>query len=382
LGLKGGDLFLIEVASRIVGLLRSIDTVSHYSGDEFVLVISNFENDGHLVRVLDELLEIIRKPFRHEGNELYSGASIGVTVFPDDAQDAHDLILKAEQAMYVAKKSGKNDWNFYRAEMQEQADFKNRLYNDLVRVIETDQLQVFFQPIIDATTLEIAGCESLVRWHRNESSWVNPEVFIDIAEERGLVCTIDYQVLIKAIEAIRTYNRILGTNIYLSVNASPKLLDKSESMSALWLQKLRECDDMDINIEITERVLMGNTENVLEMLNEIRANGKGLSLDDFGTGYSGLSYITRYPINTIKIDRSFVSKMISSEKEKTLVESMLVLARKLKMKVVAEGVETEEEYRLLSGMGSDYLQGYYFANPMPLDEFIEFSRTWKKTSQL
>lgn len=369
LGHDAGDELLVESARRIQTCIRSVDTVARYSGDEFVALLVDVFSASVASRIAEDMVLAMREPFSLSGRQVYCSASIGVSFYPDDGESPDTLLIKSDQAMYEVKKSGRNAWQFYTAAMQLESEHKHRLYNELVAVINDDQLEVYYQPIVNSSDGRIVSCEALVRWPRPDGSWVTPDVFIPVAEERGLINRIDLFVLQQSIKSIRHLNTLLESKITLSVNVSPRLLHLRDDDAKDWLSVLEYERDVAVTIEITERVLvdeLGNTKKVLEQLHQA---GVGIAIDDFGTGYSGLSYFTRFPVSAVKIDRSFVRDLGRESTQTTLVETILLLASKLGIQVVAEGVETEEQAAFLREHDCDFLQGYFIAPPLAEHDF-------------
>jgi diguanylate cyclase (GGDEF)-like protein/PAS domain S-box-containing protein len=369
LGHDAGDLLLVESARRIQRCIRSVDTLARYSGDEFVALLVDVFSASVASRIAEEMVIAMREPFSLGGRNVYCSVSIGVSFYPDDGDNPDTLLIKADQAMYEVKKSGRNAWQFYTAAMQLESEHKHRLYNELVVAINEDQLEVYYQPVVNSSDGRIVSCEALVRWPRADGTWVPPDVFIPVAEERGLINRIDLFVLRQAIQSISRLNTRLGTPVSLSVNVSPRLLHLRDDDAQDWLRVLEQERDIAITIEVTERVLVdeqGNTKKVLEQLHNA---GVRIAIDDFGTGYSGLSYFSRFPVSAVKIDRSFVRDIGLRTTETTLVETILLLASKLGIQVVAEGVETEEQAAFLRAHHCDYLQGYYVAPPLAEPDF-------------
>ncbi|TFH74901.1 GGDEF domain-containing protein [Gammaproteobacteria bacterium LSUCC0112] len=293
-----------------------------------------------------------------------------MSFYPDDGDNPDMLLIKADQAMYEVKKSGRNACQFYTAAMQMESEHKHVLYNELVSAINNEQLMVYFQPVVDAVSGMIVSCEALVRWPRADGSWVAPDVFIPVAEERGLINRVDLLVLQRSLESIRQLNRQLDRPIGLSVNVSPKLLHLRDDDAQQWLRVLEGEHEVAITIEITERVLIDEVGNTSKVLEQIHAAGVNIAIDDFGTGYSGLSYFSRFPVSAVKIDRSFVRDLGQRATQTTLVETILLLARKLGIQVVAEGVETAEQASILRDNNCDFLQGYFISKPIPEKEFM------------
>ena len=371
LGHDAGDEMLVETARRIHSCIRSIDTVARYSGDEFVALLVDIFSAGVASRIADDMVLALREPFSLGGRQVYCSASIGVSFYPDDGEHPDTLLIKSDQAMYEVKKSGRNAWQFYTSAMQQESEHKHRLYNELVTAINEHQLEVYYQPVVNAADGRIVSCEALVRWPRPDGSWVTPDVFIPVAEERGLINRIDLYVLQQSIKSIKQLNSRLDSHVSLSVNVSPRLLHLRDDDAQEWLRVL-ECEhEVGVTIEITERVLVdeqGNTKKVLEQLHQA---GVRIAIDDFGTGYSGLSYFSRFPVSAVKIDRSFVRDLGQRATQTTLVETILLLASKLGIQVVAEGVETQEQADFLRENRCDYLQGYFISRPLPEQDFAQ-----------
>jgi diguanylate cyclase (GGDEF)-like protein len=370
LGHDAGDELLIESARRIQSCVRAVDTVARYSGDEFVALLVDVFSSSVASRIAEDMVVAMREPFLLGERHLHCSVSIGVSFYPDDGDIPDTLLIKADQAMYEVKKSGRNAWQFYTAAMQLESEHKHQLYNELVAAINNDRLQVYYQPVINTDDGCIVSCEALVRWPRADGSWVTPDVFIPIAEERGLINRIDLFVLRRAISYIRHLNTLLESKISLSVNVSPCLLHLRDDDARDWVRVLENERDVAITIEITERVLIdeqGNTKNVLEQLHQA---GVRIAIDDFGTGYSGLSYFSRFPVSAVKIDRSFVRDLGVRVTQTTLVETILLLASKLGIDVVAEGVETEEQAAFLREHHCDFLQGYLISPPLDEQNFV------------
>jgi diguanylate cyclase (GGDEF)-like protein/PAS domain S-box-containing protein len=373
LGHDAGDELLIESARRIQACVRSVDTVARYSGDEFVAILVDVFSADVASRIAEQMVLAMRKPFSLDDRQLYCSVSIGVSFYPDDGNNPDTLVIKADQTMYEVKKSGRNAWQFYTAEMQQESEHKHRLFNELVAAIESDRMQIFYQPVVDAQTGVIESCEALVRWRREDGSWVSPDIFIPVAEERGLINRIDLFVLRQSLKFVRGLNALLATPIRLSVNVSPRLLYMRDDDAQVWLRTLEQEKAVGVTIEITERVLLEDSGNTSELLEQLHRAGVKIAIDDFGTGYSGLSYFARFPVSAIKIDRSFVRNLGQSKTETTLVETILLLAQKLGIVVVAEGVESEAQAEFLRARHCDYLQGYHISPPLSDSEFSEFA---------
>jgi len=380
LGHDAGDELLIECGKRISACVREVDTVARYSGDEFVAVLSDVFSESAVSRVCADIVHKMARSFDVGDNQVYSSVSIGVSFFPDDAEDPDVLIIKADQAMYEVKAAGKNSWQFYTPSMQQESERKHRLYNELVEALKNNQFLIHYQPIVNATDGAIVGCEALIRWQKPDQTWVPPEEFIAVAEERGLISQIDLMMLTRSLEKLEMLNSRLEQPLSLSVNVSPRVLHLRDDDSREWMDLVTRDRRTPCTVEITERVLVSDSTMAGRVLDQLDECGVGIAIDDFGTGYSGLGYFSRFPIRTLKIDRSFVSRIGVSVTEEALLDSILLMADKLSLSVVAEGVETRMQADYLRNAGCHFLQGYYVGKPMPFAEFEQLVSQQKRTS--
>ena len=372
LGHDAGDELLVETAQRIQASIRAEDTVARYSGDEFVALLLDVFSASVVSRIADEIVSAMRLPFVLDGRQVYCSVSIGVAFYPDDGDSVDTLVIKADQAMYEVKKSGRNSWQFYTTAMQLESEQKHHLYNELVVALELNRLFVVYQPIVEAASGRVVGCEALVRWPLEDGGWIAPDIFIPIAEERGLINRIDLFVLLTSLRFLKELNAALPEPIALSVNVSPRLLHLRDDDAQDWLRTLEREKNVKVTIEITERVLVEDSGSAHEVLDQLHRAGVQIAIDDFGTGYSGLSYFSRFPVSSVKIDRSFVQDLGLRATETTLVETILLLASKLGIKVVAEGVETEKQAAFLRDNHCDYLQGYHISQPLTEQDLRDF----------
>lgn len=375
LGHDAGDELLVESAQRIQASIRSVDTVARYSGDEFVALLVDVFSASVVSRIADDIVIAMRKPFVLDGRPVYCSVSIGVSFYPDDGDSADTLVIKADQAMYEVKKSGRNSWHFYTTAMQLESEQKHHLYNELVVAIEQNRLTVFYQPIVDAISGHLTGCEALVRWPLEEGGWITPDTFIPIAEERGLINRIDLFVLQCSLRFLTELNASLAQPIALSVNVSPRVLHLRDDDAQEWLRVLEREKNVRVTIEITERVLVEDSSSAHQVLDQLHQAGVQIAIDDFGTGYSGLSYFSRFPVSSVKIDRSFIQDLGLRTTGTTLVETILLLASKLDINVVAEGVETENQAQFLRDNHCDFLQGFYISRPLSEQDFRDFIKS-------
>jgi len=322
-------------------------------------------------RIVDNIVATVALPYALRTHQVYCGASVGISFFPDDAGDGDTLIIKADQAMYEVKKSGRNGWLFYTEEMQKKSERRHDLYNQLVEALKQEALTVYYQPIFSLKENRIVGCEALARWPQADGSFVPPDVFIPLAEESGLVIRIDLLVLQAARDFVSTLNTEFNEALRLSVNVSTRLLYMRDDSAQAWFHLIKSPGNVPLTVEITERVLVEDAARALQLLNELSSAGVSISIDDFGTGYSGLNYLSRFPVHGLKIDRSFVEKIGQMKTEEALVETMLLMAAKLHLAVVAEGVETQEQLDFLRAADCDLVQGYFLGRPLPAAQFRE-----------
>jgi diguanylate cyclase (GGDEF)-like protein/PAS domain S-box-containing protein len=364
LGHAAGDRLLIEVANRLRCTLRGVDTVVRYGGDEFVLIIGDQASPEDTGVLLERLLESIQAPLRLEGHDLRINCSVGVAVYPCDAGDLEGLLRVADVAMYHAKESGKGQFRFYTPVLNQVAQERFALETALRGAIDNSELTVVYQPKVDAQR-KLRGFEALVRWTSEGQGLVTPDRFIPLAEETGLILAIGEQVLFRACREAASWPLIDGHALSVAVNLSARQLQEpglvglvSDALAESGLPP--EC----LELEITESMIMGDVEQNIRVLESIRALGVRVAVDDFGTGYSSLSYLQRLPIDTLKIDRSFVSGCDRGDGEMVIPHAIIFLGRSLKLHIVAEGVETEAEMLVLSMCGCNEFQGYLISRPM------------------
>jgi len=378
LGHETGDRLLIDAAHRIHHCVRESDTVARLGGDEFVVILSEVEETSHLARIAQTIIDNMVQPFHLDGYTAYISASIGIACYPGDADNREVLIGCADQAMYAAKEQGRNGYSFFTRDMQEQAQRRLQLANDIHDALEHGELEVWFQPIVDISTGWITKAEALLRWRHPVSGMVPPDQFIPIAEETGAIIDIGDWVFR---ESARLAKRWLeassamgeGGIPRISVNISPRQFARG-NVGVSWIEYLDEIGLQGecMVIEITEGLLMGDTDDTLEKLERLRSAGVQLSLDDFGTGYSAMGYLKRFNIDYLKIDRSFVRDLETDPSDRAIAEAIVAMAHRLGLKVVAEGVENVGQRDLLAAVGCEYVQGYLYARPMPAEDFMEF----------
>ncbi|AAZ28507.1 EAL domain-containing protein [Colwellia psychrerythraea] len=367
-----GDQLLTEAGKRITHCVREVDTVARLGGDEFTILLSDLSEIYNVESICQKVLLALSQPFCISKLYTYISASLGVTIYPNDASTTLELLKNADQAMYLAKDLGRNQFCYFTASMQEQAQNKLELMNDLRTAISLNQLAVFYQPIIELQTGIIRKAEALLRWKHPVRGMVSPAEFIPLAEESGLIIEIGDWVFKQTVQHIKECKKQLGLDIQISINKSP--VQFRETVSQLdWLTYLTEnqLSGKNIVIEITEGLLMNNNTSTMEKLSRLRAADIKLSMDDFGTGYSSLSYLKKFELDYLKIDQSFTKNLAQGSEDMILSEAIITMAQKLGLKVIAEGIETEEQRKLLLDSGCDYGQGYYFSRPIPADDFLQ-----------
>ncbi len=372
-----GDALLIEAGKRITHCVREVDTVARLGGDEFTIILSDLSDIHNVESICQKVLLALSQPFYISKMYTYISASLGITLYPNDASTTVELLKNADQAMYLAKDLGRNQFCYFTASMQEQALNHLELMNDLRKAISLNQLAVFYQPIVELQTGNIRKAEALLRWNHPVRGMVSPAKFIPLAEESGLIVEIGDWVFKQTVQYIKKCKEQLGVDIQISVNKSPVQFRETKNQLD-WLTYLTEnqLPGKNIVIEITEGLLMNNNINTIERLSQFRAADIELSMDDFGTGYSSLSYLKKFELDYLKIDRSFTKNLAVDSEDMILSEAIITMAQKLGLKVIAEGIETEEQMKLLLDTGCDYGQGYYFSRPIPEDEFMQLlSRT-------
>ena len=365
-----GDKLLIESAKRISQSIRHSDTVSRLSGDEFGVLICDIDDYNDVIFIAEKILQSLQKPYNLENVVIHSSASIGISLFPEDGDDAQTLVRKADQAMYEVKSTGRNGQQFYTRAMQVKSEYKHRLLNDLIEAINNQILVPYFQPIVDLKGGKIAKCEALARWQKNDGQFVPPFEFIGLAEESGLINKIDLFILETSAQAL-VEEASTSLPIELSVNVSPRLFQTKDKALERWLACIEKyAGILPITVEITERLLTEDSAKALEVLTKLKRIGVKIAIDDFGTGYSSLSYLIKFPVDCIKIDRAFVDKIGTDKTSDALIETILLMAKRLEIDVVAEGIETQVQQDFLNQFGCGFGQGYFLGRPMPMNDFF------------
>ena len=371
MGHSKGDILLMEAAQRISSCVRETDTVARLGGDEYTVILSELDDARKIERVAECVLQRLAEPFRIGEEIAYISASIGITQYPDDAGEVEGLLKNADQAMYAAKNKGHNRFEYFTPAMQQAAQARLRLTNEMRGALAANQFRVYYQPIVELATGHIHKAEALIRWQHPEHGIVSPAQFIPLAEETGMIIEIGNWVFMETARKLSRWRKSLNPALQISVNMSPIQFRQIGNVCLACFDCMRELDlpGESMVIEITEGLLLDVDVEVTGKFLEFRDAGIQVSIDDFGTGYSSLSYLKKFNIDYLKIDQSFVRDMATDPDDMALSEAIIVMAHKLGLKVIAEGVETEEQRMLLLQAGCDYAQGYLFSRPVPEDEF-------------
>jgi diguanylate cyclase (GGDEF)-like protein/PAS domain S-box-containing protein len=381
LGRQQGDELLKQVAQRFRGTLREQDVVARLSGDEFAVALFDIRQHFEATTVAQKLLQSLAEPFIIDGNDLRVGASIGVSVYPQDGDDAEALLRLADIAMARAKQggdAGNENVVFYSREMNQGMQERMRLESGLRHAIRHGQLLLHYQPKFEIGTDRLVGAEALVRWRHPERGMVPPAEFIPMAESTGLIVPLGEWVLEAACEQAAAWQRAGVAPLRVAVNVSAReFTDKLPNRVRALLERHR-LDPQWLELEITESTLMNDIERAIGIMDRISELGVSLSLDDFGTGYSSLSYLKRFPIHTLKIDRSFTTGVPTDSNDCAIASTIISMGRQLKHRVIAEGVETAEQLAFLRQAGCDEVQGYLYSKPLAVDEFtVALRQRWR-----
>ncbi|WP_227470279.1 EAL domain-containing protein [Massilia sp. YMA4] len=371
LGHHQGDVLLVDAARRITACVRESDTVARLGGDEFTVILPALQDAERVDAIAQNIIDSLLAPFTLGEEQAFVSASIGITLYPDDASSVEDLLKHADQAMYAAKGAGRNRFSYFTPALQVAALNRMRLTNDLRSAIKGEQLKLYFQPIVELRTGIIHKAEALLRWEHPQRGLVSPLEFIPLAESSGLIVDIGQWVFNESLRWVRRWRQHVHPEFQVSLNQSPVEFQREGGTYDVWLRALRQLDvpGQAIVVEITEGLLLDASTMVTDKLLQLRDAGIQVALDDFGTGYSSLSYLNKFDIDYLKIDRSFTRNLAPDSSDMALSEAIIVMAHKLGLDVIAEGVETADQRDLLAAAGCDFGQGYLFARPMPVEEF-------------
>ena len=369
-----GDELLVQLTSRLRKLLSDSDTLARLGGDEFVLVFTDVQNFPEASHRADEILATLSEiPFDLGECQFFTSGSIGIALFPQNGRDSETLLKHADMAMYEAKKSGRNTYRFFTEEIHSKVIERHHLEAGLRRAIRHEEFFLVYQPQVDLRTGKIIAVEALVRWQHPENGVIPPGMFIPVAEETGLIHTMGNWILRTACHQAMKWRHMGLPPMRMAVNLSaqqfrqPGLVERIEQ-----ILELSGLEPHFLELEITESVFMENLDNAIELLVDLKMRGVQISIDDFGTGYSSLSYLKNFPIDRIKIAQDFVRDIPGDKDDSAIVETIMVMADRLGLRVIAEGVETKEQMTFLCQLGCFEMQGYYFARPMPVEKVTLF----------
>ncbi|MBV2235447.1 MAG: EAL domain-containing protein [Sterolibacterium sp.] len=368
LGHTIGDLLLLEVARRLQDCVRDSDTVCRLGGDEFALLLPEMADQQDSIIVAERIIESLGAPCLIEGHELFVTASIGITLYPNDADDPDVLLRNADAAMYRAKEEGRNNYQFFTIEMNANAVEKMKLERDLRYALDNEEFVLHYQPKVSCQTGRIVGFEALLRWQHPQRGMVSPFEFIPLLEETGLIVAVGAWVLQTACHQAQTWRQAGLGALNMAVNVSGKQVNPLLHDTVLEALTASALPADQLELELTESQLMKDAEGIITTLQQLKDTGLHISVDDFGTGYSSLAYLKRFPIDTLKIDRAFVRDLADDANDVSIAKAIITLAHSFNLKVVAEGVETEDQLALLAANHCDIIQGFYFSRPLPASE--------------
>ncbi len=369
LGHSAGDELLVKVADRLRRCVRQEDTVARVGGDEFLLLLNGITREADAAGMARKILAILADPFLVQKRELFVEASIGIGIYPGDGADAETLVTNVDTAMYRAKETGRNSFQFFTRKMQEQSQERAALESGLRRALPRGEFVLHYQPILRLRDRSIVGVEALVRWRHPEKGILSPREFIPLAEDVGLIARVGEWVLRRACEQMRSWQAQGAPPMRVSVNVSPRQFQQRDfTANVRRIVKETGLEPSTLDIEITETIAMHDVAHTGRVLAELADLGIQISMDDFGTGHSSLNYLKHFPIRRLKIDQSFVGGMASHDKDHAIVATVISIARNLGLAVTAEGVETEEQAALLAALACEDVQGYLFARPAPAED--------------
>jgi diguanylate cyclase (GGDEF)-like protein len=374
-GHRAGDELIKEVAHRLAGVARGTDTVGRLGGDEFLLIMDRLAKREDAEHIARRAVEALQVPIKVGGVDIHTSASIGVAMFPADGKNVETLIANADAAMYCAKQRGRNNIQCYAAGMNAVTQEKVKLESELHQALALGQFELHYQPKVDLTTGQIHGAEALVRWRHPQRGLIPPGEFIPLAEACGLIDAIGEWVVREGCRQARAWQREGLPHLRVAVNLSAFQFRHGNLLKMISeALKAAELDPRFLEVEITESALMSDPEESVAILEALSRMGVVVSIDDFGTGYSSMSYLRRFPIDKLKIDRTFIAELISRADDASIVKAIVSLAHSLHLKVVAEGVETDEQLHLLKGIGCDQFQGFCFSPAVPAPQFATLMR--------
>ena len=368
-----GENLLKDVANRLIECMRAGDTVARLGGDEYTVLLPQISDPKEIVYVAQRIMNSFKEPFIIQSHEFFVTTSIGISIYPSDGENTIELLKSADLALHHAKREGRNNYQFYSKQMNIRIKKRLKLENELRQALSKNQFLLHYQPMIHIESGEIFGVEALIRWNHDEMGIVSPMDFIPLAEETRMIIPIGEWVLKTACEQCNVWRDMGYPELNIAVNVSSLQFHQKDFFKnfKIILEKTRF--NMDhLTVEITENSIMGKTKEIIETMRSIKRIGVKISIDDFGTGYSSLNYLKRFPIHTLKIDRSFIMDIPNDPDSVVITKAIISLAKALKLEVVAESVERKDQLDFLRENGCDYIQGYYFCRPVPADRMTEF----------
>jgi len=373
LGHNVGDQLLTEVAERFKSLVRSSDTVCRLGGDEFTIILPQIENSAQVQQVGEKILTILKQPFELENQQRYISASIGAALYPQDGDNAEQLIKNADQAMYAAKEAGRSKLHFFTEGMQTLSLKRARLITALREAIRQHQFQLYYQPVIDLQSMMVVQAEALIRLNHPDEGLMFPHQFIRAAEQGGIIQELEDWVFREALQQVKRWRKKLTPPLQVCINVSPNHFDSDVDSSAhtRWIDIASESDiaKSELSIEITESLLMDSSADIRQKIEQLRGANIQIGLDDFGTSFSSLAHLSRMEIDYLKIDSTFIRNLHAGSDDLVLCNAIIVMAHTLGLKVIAEGIETIEQHTLMQQAHCDYGQGFFYASAMPEKEF-------------
>nr|WP_254119480.1 bifunctional diguanylate cyclase/phosphodiesterase [Bacillus sp. FJAT-29790] len=379
LGHNHGDLLLKNVSTRLKGLIKNKDMIARLGGDEFVIVLPNLKHPKEAIHMAEKIIEALSKSFLLNKHEVYISTSIGISLFPLDGTDMETLLRNADKAMYQAKASGRNQYEVYHTEMHQDESIQMVKETYLRKALERNEFFLEYHPIVETQTNEITSVEALVRWKQEHLGVIPPSDFIPLAEETGLIIPISEWIIEKACEDLKTLHLNGYPKLRMNINISAFHFNQEGFVKSIdEIIQRTNVNPHNIELELTESMIMPKAVETVDKLVKLKKLGIKLSIDDFGTGYSSLSYLNRFPLDTLKIDQSFISGLMVYQDDSSIVEAIITMAHRLHLKVVAEGVENKKQYDFLKRENCDFVQGFFIAKPIPLPEVLSLMEIWDR----
>ncbi len=372
-GHDAGDKLIKAVGDLLARSMRRADTVARLGGDEFAVIVESIDGTDDAISIADNLSTILEHNVRLDDQETFTGASIGIAIYPEDGEDARTLLKNADTALFRAKEKGRHCFQFYKPEMSVTAMERLELENSMRKALDEDQYVVYYQPIIDIHKNEIVGVEALLRWEHPEKGIIKPIDFLPLAEDCGLIVPIGEKLIRTAAKQLRLWQDEGLENQNVSINLAPRQF-RDMDMVALFKEVMHEneLEASNFTIEITENALIDNVGEVEAVLNTLHGMGMTIALDDFGTGFASLAYLKDFPVDIVKIDRMFIEGTPDSREDTAIVEAIAGLTRGLRLRLLAEGIENERQLQMLKGLGCQLASGYYWSKALPADQYEQF----------